>query len=113
MKYLIIIGLFLTSCSVVKTPYKPKAPQQLTRCLKTVLNPTADMGGVWTVELQPVLSIPLVLVGDNPCINLANHGCGLYKLKYTVESTTCEGCTQSVTYNINYSLTIVGTSSCN
>jgi hypothetical protein len=110
MRHLFYFTLFLLlSCSTQKQSMRALGE---TRCLRTVLIPTADTGGDWTVVSQPELSLPLTLSGDNPCIDLSLYGCGEYIFKYTVESTTCDSCVDESTHIINYSLTLVGTSSC-
>lgn len=112
MKHLLYLLLFTFLVNCTPSKQMVRAPENITRCLKTVLIPTADNGGTWEVVSQPALSLPLTLVGDNPCVDFALYGCGPYTLRYTVESTTCAGCTAQSTHTINYSLTIVGTSTC-
>ena len=112
MRYLLYLLLFTFLVNCTPSKQLVRAPENITRCLKTVLVPTADNGGTWTVIDQPELSLPLTLTGDNPCVNLALYGCGQYIFRYTVESTTCDGCIKESNHTINYSLTIVGTSSC-
>lgn len=110
MKYLILL-LFLSSCTI--KAHRIVEPSNLTtRCLRTLLLPDADPGGTWSV-IEPEFALPLSLAGDNPCVNLAAYGCGLYEFKYLVESTTCAGCKDSSIVNVNYQLTIIGTTTCN
>jgi hypothetical protein len=52
-----------------------------------------DAGGDWSIVEKPVGSILVQsdLDGtDNPCIDFADYGCGIYRLKYKVQNTCCK-----------------------
>jgi hypothetical protein len=111
MRYLIFI-LFI-SCSTAKF-----APRQITYCWKTTLVPSADWGGWWKIINQSPGTLPITLpakgtVGaDNPCIELGDYGCGVYVVRYYVESTTCFNCIDSSTHTLIYT-DLTGFSICN
>jgi hypothetical protein len=49
-----------------------------------------DPGGYWQVIMEPVgNNIGPLLVGDNPCIEWSDQGCGSYQLMYIVGDDCC------------------------
>jgi len=55
-----------------------------------------DSGGSWTIVEKPLGSILIqddIDDSDNPCIDFANYGCGLYRLQYKVIDLCCKDST--------------------
>lgn len=114
MRYLIFI--LLLACTPTKELI---APARLVHCWKDVLLPDGDYGGWWKIISQPEGSLPIALPAkgtpgaDNPCIDLNDYGCGMYRVRYYVESTTCFNCIDSATVDIINNGSSIGFSICN
>lgn len=103
MKYLIyiVISIFI----IISCESHDDTPIVQTKVVNNLCDfiTGEDAGGDWSIVL-PLPSGSTLTDSDlsSPCPNIDfnDFGCGLYSLKYLVESTTCEGCKDSTIVNI-------------
>jgi hypothetical protein len=102
----ILLVLFLASCAI-EPPQKivdagtPRSDDMhvpnnqyramAVHCLRDFLT-GEDAGGAWTIVEKPIGSILVQgdLDGtDNPCVDFADYGCGIYIIQYKVTQPCC------------------------
>lgn len=99
MRYIVVILIFLASCKETPQQKKARAGEDVsfncsdfrrlsTYCFLDFLV-GEDAGGVWTEVSSPGTSVSSLLVGDNPCLDTADFGCGAYQFRYVVGDDCC------------------------